>query len=405
MRSSSSPNSPQNVVVLGATGSIGRSTLDVIRMSEGAFVPFALTAHASLDALIEAAIEYRPRFIVASDETAANRFDWAKLPGETTLLTGTSGLQEVAAHAEAHIVVSAIVGRAGLEGTFAAIEAGKRVALANKETLVVAGHLATKLAKESGAEILPVDSEHSAIFQAMKAGRETDVKRVILTASGGPFRQLNQEQLCQVTAAEALNHPTWKMGPKITVDSATMMNKALEIIETKWLFDLTADQIDVVVHPQSIVHSLVEFVDGSVTAQMSPPDMRMPIQLAMTYPQRTECPAKSLDLAQAFSLEFEPPDYGRFPALNLGKEVVQRGGTCGAVLNGANEVAVQRFLEGKIRFVDIYRVCRAILDEHPFETSPDLQRLLELDAWAREESDKWITCCLRQAKDQACSNT
>lgn len=405
MRSSSSSKSSQNVVVLGATGSIGCSTLDVIRASKGAFKPFALTAHGRLADLLQAAIEHKPKYIVASDEAAAEAFDWSKLPPETTLMTGTAGLQEVAAHSEADIIVSAIVGRAGLEGTFAAIAAGKRVALANKETLVVAGHLATKMAEESGAEILPVDSEHSAIFQALMAGRETDVRKVILTASGGPFRKFTQKQLLEVTADEALDHPTWKMGPKITVDSATMMNKALELIEAKWLFDLTVDQIDVVVHPQSIVHSIVEFVDGSMVAQMSPPDMRMPIQLAMTYPERTECPAKQLDLTTAFSLEFEPPDYERFPALKLGKEVAERGGTCGAVLNAANEVAVQQFLEGKIRFVDIYRVCRHILDEHPFESNPELTRLLELDAWAREESIKWITCCLRQAKDQACSNT
>lgn len=405
MQSSSTSKSCQNVVVLGSTGSIGCSTLDVIRASKGAFAPFALTAHGRLDDLLKSAIKHQPKFIVASDEAAAAEFDWSDLPTGTTLLTGTAGLQEVAAHPEADIIVSAIVGRAGLEGTFAAIAAGKRVALANKETLVVAGHLATQMAAESGAEILPVDSEHSAIFQALKAGREADVKRVILTASGGPFRKFSQQQLLEVTAEEALDHPTWKMGPKITVDSATMMNKALELIEAKWLFDLTVEQIDVVVHPQSIVHSLVEFVDGSVVAQMSPPDMRMPIQLAMTYPQRTECPAKELDLTKAFQLQFEPPDYERFPALKLGKEVAERGGTCGAVLNAANEVAVQQFLEGKIRFVDIYRVCRHLLDEHPFETNPELTRLLELDAWAREESIKWITCCLRQAKDQACSNT
>ncbi|MEW4451508.1 1-deoxy-D-xylulose-5-phosphate reductoisomerase [Bremerella sp. JC817] len=405
MVSSSLSKTCRNVVVLGATGSIGCSTLDVIRASKGEFFPFALSAHGRLDDLLKAAIEHQPRFIVASDEAAAEAFDWSTLPEGTTLLTGTAGLQEVASHPETDIVVSAIVGRAGLEGTFAAIEAGKRVALANKETLVVAGHLATKLAAESGAEILPVDSEHSAIFQALKAGREVDVKRVVLTASGGPFRKFTQKQLDEVTAAEALDHPTWKMGPKITVDSATMMNKTLELIEAKWLFDLSVDQLDVVVHPQSIVHSLVEFVDGSFVAQMSPPDMRMPIQLAMTYPKRTECPARQLDLTQAISLSFEPPDYERFPALKLGKEVAQRGGTCGAVLNAANEVAVAQFLEGKIRFVDIYRVCRHVLDEHPFESNPELTRLLELDAWAREESIKWITCCLRQAKDQACSNT
>jgi len=397
--------SAQNVVVLGATGSIGCNTLDVIGASRGRFVPFALTAHARLDDLLAMAQKWQPKFVVASDVSAAEQFDWSQLPQQTTLLTGTSGLQEVASHENADIVVSAIVGRAGLEGTFAAIGSGKRVALANKETLVVAGHLATQLAEKSGSVILPVDSVHSAIFQALSAGGSRDVRRLLLTASGGPFRKFSQSDLESVTVEQALKHPTWQMGPKITVDSATMMNKALEIIEAKWLFPISAQQIDVVVHPQSIVHSMVEFVDGSIVAQMSPPDMRMPIQLALTHPDRTECPADKLDWSSAFSLQFEPPDYDRFPALSLGKEVARRGGTCGAVLNAANEVAVARFLEGKIRFVDIHRVCRAVLDLHPFAESPDLTQLLQLDAWAREESDKWITCSLQQAKDRACSNT
>jgi len=391
----SSITSPQNVVVLGSTGSIGRSTLDVLSQSNGRYVPFALTAHTRLEEMLQAAKKHRPRYVVASEPELASQFDWSELPAETTLLTGIEAVQQVASHEEADTVVSAIIGRAGLEGTFAAIQAGKRIALANKETLVVAGSLATQQAQLSGSQLLPVDSEHSAIFQAILAGRRQDLARVILTASGGPFRGYTSEQLQDVSVEQAMNHPTWDMGKKITIDSATMMNKALEIIEARWLFDLSEDQIDVVVHPQSVVHSMVEFKDGSVIAQMSPPDMRMPIQLALSYPERAECPAPKIDFGTSFSLDFEPPDFERFPALALGMEVAQRGGTTGAVLNAAKECAVDHFLERKIRFTDIYRVCRAVLDEHSFDPNPSLNHLLQLDAWAREESNKWITCCLR----------
>lgn len=399
------PVEPKNVAIFGATGSIGQSTLDVIDQSGGAFRVWALSAHRSFAQLITCAQRHLPRFVIASDAEAAGRFDWSQLPSQTTLLTGPDALRETAAQAEVDIVVSAIVGRAGLESTLAALESGKRVALANKETLVVAGHLARRLAAEHGGEIIPVDSEHSAIFQAIEAGRREEVARVILTASGGPFRSLPADQLQQVTVEQALDHPTWKMGPKITIDSATMMNKALEIIEARWLFDLGADQIDVVVHPQSVVHSMVEFVDGSVLAQLSPPDMRLPIQLALTHPRRVPCPAPGLDLTKAFSLDFEPPDFDRFPALELGKEVAHRGGTCGAVLNAANEVAVARFLEGKIPFVDIYRACRDVINHHHYDATPTLSRLLELDAWAREESEKWIFGSSRRVMDQAPFNS
>jgi 1-deoxy-D-xylulose-5-phosphate reductoisomerase len=254
----------------------------------------------------------------------------------------------------------------------------------------MAGPLVMQLAQKKGASILPVDSEHSAVFQALQAGRRDQLKRIILTASGGPFRKHSKQQLAQVNVQAALAHPTWDMGPKITVDSATMMNKALEIIEARWLFDLRPEQIDVVIHPQSVVHSMIEFVDGSVIAQMSPPDMKLPIQYALTYPDRWECPAPKLDFTEAISLEFEPPDLDRFPALQLGYEVARDGGTAGAVLNAANEAAVAGFLAGELPFLEIVSVCRSILEQHDFDANPTLERLVQLDAWARQEVSRWV---------------
>jgi 1-deoxy-D-xylulose-5-phosphate reductoisomerase len=286
--------------------------------------------------------------------------------------------------AEVDIVVSAIVGRAGLESTLAAIESGKRVALANKETMVVAGPLVRGLQEKSRAELLPVDSEHSAIFQCIE-GTESAPKKLILTASGGPFRTWTHEQMSQATPDSALAHPTWDMGRKITVDSATMMNKALEVIEARWLFDMPAESIEVVVHPQSIIHSMVEFVDGSVLAQLSPPDMRLPIQYALTYPRRLPSETPPLDRGRAWTLTLEVADRERFPALDLGFEVAAAGGTAGAVLNAANEEAVGLFLNGQIRFTDIVAGCRDVLEHHTFEPAPPLPRLLELDVWARAE--------------------
>ncbi|PQO43545.1 1-deoxy-D-xylulose-5-phosphate reductoisomerase [Blastopirellula marina] len=384
---------PQYVALLGATGSIGRSTLDVIAASAGRYQCYLLTAHQKLDELAAAARQFVPRYVVATDAEAAAARDWSDLPADTELRIGPDAIAELVAHQDVDIVVTAIVGRAGLEGTWAALEAGKKVALANKETLVLAGGLAMRLAAERNAQILPVDSEHSAIFQAMQAGKSSEVARIILTASGGPFRHHSLEQLEQVTAAEALNHPTWKMGPKITIDSATMMNKALEVIEARWLFDMPSEKIDVVVHPQSVVHSLVEYVDGSVMAQLSPPDMKLPIQYAMSYPERFPGPARRLDFTIASAWEFQPPDFDRFPALLLGKEAAKRGGTTGAVLNAANEAAVQSFLDGEISFTDISRACRAALDSHDFDPNPTIEQLLALDQWARREVSAWITCC------------
>ncbi len=379
-----------NVAVFGSTGSIGQSTLEVIAASAGRLRVVALSAHSRLEQLIEQARKVRPQWIVATDPLAAAAQDWSSLPADVEVFIGPEGLERVARLSEVDIVVVAIVGSAGLRGTWAAVEAAKTVALANKETMVVAGPLVTALAQQTEARIVPVDSEHSAVFQALRAGRREEVRRVILTASGGPFRNFSSEQLAEVTIADALVHPTWSMGPKITIDSATMMNKALEIIEARWLFDLRPDQIDVVVHPQSIVHSMVEFVDGSVIAQMGSPDMKLPIQYALTYPRRMPCPATRLDLTRAaMRLDFEPADADRFPALGLGLEVAKAGGTAGVVLNAANEAAVAEFRSGHLRFNEIVPSCRAVLEQHHFEAHPSLERLFELDAWAREEVVRW----------------
>lgn len=379
-----------NVAVLGSTGSIGRSTLEVIAASSGALRAAALSAHNNAKLLEEQARAVRPRWIVVADPQAAAAHDFSGLPPEVELLIGPEAVTRVAAEPDIDVVVSAIVGSAGLDGTWAALEAGKRVALANKESLVVAGPLVTRLARQNNATILPIDSEHSAVFQALQAGRREEVKRVVLTASGGPFRTYTAEQLAKVTVADALEHPTWDMGPKITIDSATLMNKALEIIEARWLFELEPDQIGVVIHPQSIVHSLVEYIDGSILAQLSPPDMKLPIQYALTWPERREGVAGKLDWSQAMRLDFQPPDLERFGALRLGLEVARAGGTAGAVLNGANEAAVAAFLDGRIRFDQIVPACRSILENHQFDPNPTLEQLLEQDRWARGEVSRWV---------------
>jgi 1-deoxy-D-xylulose-5-phosphate reductoisomerase len=374
-----------NIAVLGSTGSIGRNTLEVIASSGGRQRAVGLSTHRNTPLLLRQAQAFQPRVVVVTDPVAAAGQDWSALPKGTELLVGPEGVAQLAADAEVGIVVSAIVGSAGLRGTWAALEAGKTVALANKESLVVGGPLVTELARRKHATILPVDSEHSALFQALQAGRREEVRRVILTASGGPFRNFSLDELSQVTPALALNHPTWDMGLKVTVDSATLMNKALEIIEARWLFDLSADQITVVIHPQSIVHSMVEYKDGSVIAQLSPPDMKLPIQYALTWPERREGVAEKVDWSRVMSLDFEPPCFERFGALKLGLAVAAAGGTAGAVLNGANEAAVAAFLEGRLSFRDIVPACRSVVENHPFEPNPSLEQVLEADRWARQE--------------------
>jgi 1-deoxy-D-xylulose-5-phosphate reductoisomerase len=349
----------------------------------------ALTAQKNWELLARQSVEFTPRWAVLSDESLRGSVSQKAFPPETELLFGPEAIERVASDPEVDTVVAGIVGAAGLRGTWAAVEAGKRIGLANKETLVVAGPLVMQRARERGATLIPVDSEHSAVFQALQAGRKQDVKRIVLTASGGPFRQWSRERLQEVTPTLALAHPTWNMGPKITVDSATLMNKALEIIEAKWLFGVEVEQIEVVVHPQSVVHSFVEFVDGSVIAQLSPPDMKLPIQYALTYPERVPGISPPLNWRQAMALEFEPPDLERFPALGLGFEVARRGGTSGAVLNAANEVAVARFLAGELSFCEIPRACRAVLEAHDFDPTPSLTDLFRHDRWAREEMQQW----------------
>jgi 1-deoxy-D-xylulose-5-phosphate reductoisomerase len=382
--------SATNLAIWGSTGSIGRNTLEVVVNSSGRLRVAALSGNSNVALLESQACRVRPRWVIVTNREAAKSHDWSALPRDVELLVGPEELSRVVGEPGIDVVVSAIVGSAGLQGTWAALEAGKTVALANKESLVMAGPLVMQLAREKHTRILPVDSEHSAVFQAMQAGRREEVRRVILTASGGPFRTRTAEELAQVSVADALAHPTWHMGPKITIDSATLMNKALEIIEARWLFDLRSDQIDVVIHPQSIVHSMVEFVDGSVIAQMGSPDMKLPIQYALTWPERCEGVAPRLDWRQAMQLQFEPPDFKRFGALELGLEVAARGGTAGAVLNGANEAAVAAFLEGRLAFHQIVPVCRDVLRNHNFDPCPTLAQVLDMDRWARQEVLRWI---------------
>jgi 1-deoxy-D-xylulose-5-phosphate reductoisomerase len=380
---------PVRVAVLGSTGSIGTSTLDVIESSAGRFEAWLLAAHRSVGTLVEQARRLRPAWVVVVDEAAAASLGPGALPAGTRLASGREALADLVRADDVDRVVSAIVGAAGLDSTWAAIEAGKTVALANKETLVMAGPLVMRRAEETGATILPVDSEHSAIHQALASGRHDEVQRIVLTASGGPFRTRPLDTLGSATPEEALRHPTWSMGPKITIDSATMMNKALELIEARWLFGVPAEKLAVTVHPQSIVHSLVEFVDGSVIAQLSPPDMRLPIQYALTHPRRTAGPARRLDFTRPLTLEFEPPDLDRFPAVRLGHEAAARGGTAGCVLNAANEAAVAGFLAGRLRFTDIADTCARVLDRHSFTAEPTLEQIRALDVWARQEVATW----------------
>ena len=381
----------RRLLVLGSTGSIGENTLDVAQhLSATGVMPMdvvGLAAGRGGERLVEQARRFGVERVAIADATQAGALK-AALPGAEVFAGPDAAVQLVDA-CDATDVAAAVVGSAGLPATVRSVERAVRIGLANKETLVVAGPLVMELARQRGAEVIPVDSEHSAIFQALQAGQAREVRRVVLTSSGGPFRGASRDQLAEVTPEQALAHPTWQMGPKITVDSATMMNKALEIIEARWLFDIEFDQIEVVVHPQSIVHSMVEFIDGSVIAQLSPPDMKLPIQYALTYPDRAPATTTSLDFNTAFSLDFEPPDLEAFPALGLGFEVARRGGTAGAVLNAANETAVERFLDGRLGFDDIPRLCQDVLDNHNFDSSPDLTALLEQDRQARTEALRW----------------
>lgn len=386
----SKPCSPRRVALLGSTGSIGTSCLDVITHLEDRLRVQSLSANGSWQVLLEQAQRFRPQRIALTDPDAALQLV-GHCAGWCEVLSGPESLAELASDPEADIVVSAVVGSAGLMGTWAALEQGKTVAFANKETLVMAGPLVMDLARRRGGRLLPVDSEHSAIFQALHSTPLDQVQRVVLTGSGGPFRGKKRHELANVTVEEALRHPTWRMGQKITIDSATMMNKALEIVEARWLFDLPPEKIEVILHPESVIHSFVEFVDGAVLAQASPPDMRLPIQYALTWPERVPGPARKMPWQELACWHFEQPDPETFPALRLGYEVARKGGTCGAVLNAANEAAVSKFLAGELAFLDIVPACQAVLEQHDFSSSPTLTELSQLDRWARQEISRWIT--------------
>jgi 1-deoxy-D-xylulose-5-phosphate reductoisomerase len=369
------------VAVLGSTGSIGRSSLEVLTHLTALGEEFhivGLCAHNNVELLARQVMQFQPAEVVVTGSG-----ELREVPAGVRVSHGAEAAVELVRRPDVQIVIAAMVGAAGLPAVFEAVRLGKRVALANKESLVVAGELLMPLAASTGAEILPLDSEHSAIFQAMASGKRAEVRRAILTASGGPFRTSTAADMRAATVEAAMAHPTWRMGGKITIDSATLFNKALEFIEAHWLFGLPAQQIDVVVHPQSIVHSMVEFVDGSVIAQLSPPDMRLPIQYTLTYPRRVEGVARRMDFASAVNMTFEPPDETRFPALRLAREVVRRGGTSGAIFNAANEVAVAAFLAGKLRLTDISSVVESTLEALDVELSPTVDQLTAVDHRAR----------------------
>jgi len=380
----------RSFALLGSTGSVGVSTLALVERFPDRFRAVALAAGRNMAVLAEQIRRHAPDLVSVADEASASDLR-ARVPEfGGRILVGSEGPLAVATHPEADLVLSALVGALGLVPTLAAVHAGKHVALANKEVLVVAGELVTSAAREKGVLLLPVDSEHNAIFQALSGQSHAEVKRIVLTASGGPFLSRSAAELATVTVAEALNHPTWKMGPKITIDSATLMNKGLEVIEARWLFDVDADRIDVVIHPQSIVHSMVEYIDGSVLAQMAVPDMTIPIAYALAYPARLPLDyLRPLDLPAAGTLTFVAPDRGRFPCLDLAYRALRAAGTMPAVLNAANEIAVERFLASDLTYREIPALVSAVMDAHERAEAASLDVLLAADGWAREEGRRW----------------
>ncbi len=374
----------KRLAVLGSTGSIGVSTLDIVAGHADRFKVVALTAGRNLPLLEEQIARFHPEVVAVPDLENARRLRERIGPCGPRVLYGTEGLIACAAESPADMVVSAIVGAAGLEPTLAAIQAGRDVALANKETLVIAGELVMAAVAASGCQLFPVDSEHSAIFQSLAGHSKTDVRRLILTASGGPFRNWSLDDLIEVTPQDALAHPNWTMGRKITIDSATMMNKGLEVIEAHWLFNLPVDRIAVHIHPESIVHSMVEYVDGAIIAQLGIPDMTTPIAYALSYPERLALDLPPLDLCRLGQLHFAAPDSQCFPCLGLAYDAIRRGGTTPAVLNAANELAVDAFLHEKVGFLDIPRIIAAVVEEHASTAATSLDQVLAADRWARE---------------------
>ncbi|NLY51451.1 MAG: 1-deoxy-D-xylulose-5-phosphate reductoisomerase [Firmicutes bacterium] len=371
------------MIILGSTGSIGTQALDVVRRMPDRFRVVGLAAGSNVELLAKQIEEFRPKTASLASDQGARRLKERNFP-DLEILTGPNAMEEMVKREDVDLVLNAVVGAAGILPTLAAIRAGKDVALANKETLVAAGSVVMDAVREHNVRLLPVDSEHSAIFQCLQGVGDRDLHKVILTASGGPFRESTKDELERVTVEEALAHPTWNMGGKITIDSATLMNKGLEVIEAHWLFQVPPDRIEVVIHPQSIVHSLVELSDGSVIAQLGVADMRLPIQYALTFPERLSSPVERLSLTEVGRLDFEAPDAERFPCLPLAYEALAAGGTFPTVLNAANEVAVQAFMQGRIGFTDIPRLIEAALEQHQGVMKPDLEDILEADAEGRE---------------------
>lgn len=387
----------QQVTILGATGTIGINTLNVISVHSKRFTVFALTANNNVEGLFNQCLKFKPSYAVMLEENAAEQlFQKLQQAGSSTkVLSGMASLEFVSSHENTDIVMAAIVGAAGLKPAIAAAKAGKRILLANKETLVMAGSIFMEAVEEGGATLLPIDSEHNAIFQVMpnikgKSLANRGVKKILLTASGGPFRTASLEELKRVTVKQALHHPNWVMGPKITIDSATMMNKGLEVIEAHWLFNASPDQIEVVVHPQSVIHSMVEYVDGSVLAQLGNPDMRTPIAYALGYPDRLESGVSSLDLFKIARLDFEVPDTQKFPSLRLAFDALKAGGNAAAIMNAANEVAVDAFINEKISFTDIPVLIEYVLEKSQIKQVTDIEMLISSDIEARIEAKAWM---------------
>jgi len=385
----------KSISILGSTGSIGVNTLKVVEHLQDEFRVVALGAGGNVEVLADQIKQFQPELVAVKDEYCAEELEKRLSPFASRLslpkiIIGEKGLIAVATHEQAETVVSATVGAVGFVPTLRAIEAGKRIALANKETLVMAGELMTRAAEKFGAEILPVDSEHNALHQCLRGETKVEVKRLILTASGGPFRTKSKAEIENATIEEALNHPNWKMGAKITIDSATLMNKGLEVIEAHWLFGFSADEISVIVHPQSVIHSMVELVDGSVIAQLGVTDMKHAIQYALTYPNRKESCLEPLDFTKVTNLQFEQPDLEKFPCLALAYRALRTGGTLPAVLNAANEISVQAFLDGKIRLSEIAQINETVMNSHEIKSANSLETILLADTWARGSARKML---------------
>jgi len=384
------PEFPRNIAILGSTGSVGRQALDVIRNNPHLFRVNLLTANHNDELLADQIAEFEPDVAVVVDSDSYSRLKGSISGTKTKIECGDDSLLNAVSGIDSDVVLNAIVGFAGLRVSFEVVSNRRILALANKESLVSGGELLMKRAAESGVEIIPVDSEHSAIFQCLKTGRKSEVRRIILTASGGPFLDTALEDFASITPAQALDHPNWDMGPKISIDSATMMNKVLEIIEARWLFDVKQSKIDVVIHPQSIVHSMVEFVDSTVIAQMSPPDMRIPIQYALGWPQRIESVVKRLNLSEVSRLTFQPPDSERFPALKLADTVLSKGGSSGAILNAANEIAVETFLAGRIRFDQVVEIVNQTLELIEVNDCLTVDDIVNSDLAARKAASELV---------------